>query len=423
MTITSYDENKNEEIYLLPDKNRGRYKEYHYRYFTVYLDNIIEIYEEPLEKDLFDKEKIKEYFDIKGSKYYFKYDKEYIYSILKSFYRRIINYFPNKEKMIKQKNNKKFIQYIEKETRILDYRGEIGKEKEHNDIFENKKELRKEIIKNICEKCEHYEKHLGIYDKIISKKKDINNIKNEISKGEKNETIKILNNRLELLNQLNFIKKNKTDNNKDKIIDDKIEENKYDNYSLDKIGKASIEILSNDNVLIAEILFLNIFAKEGNVLSDEIIVPFLSSFVTNEKSIDLKEKIKLDNEKDNKEIEYLLSEFNKIYLEIVDKEKIYNLEESLYNRHFNFNNYYYIYSWMKGKSFSDICRKNEIEEGKLYNLIMRTFYFIDQIYNCYSIMENHKMIKIFENIKNKLLKGIMGVESLYLKDNIDLDKI
>lgn len=29
----------------------------------------------------------------------------------------------------------------------------------------------------------------------------------------------------------------------------------------------------------------------------------------------------------------------------------------------------------------------------------------------------------FMNIKNNLLKGIMSVESLYLKDNIDIDDI
>ena len=78
---------------------------------------------------------------------------------------------------------------------------------------------------------------------------------------------------------------------------------------------------------------------------------------------------------------------------------------------------------MKGNNFSDICSNNEIEEGKLYYIIMRTYYFVDQIYNCFSLMKYEKMIKTFENIKITLLKGIMSVESLYLKDNINIDNI
>ena len=37
--------------------------------------------------------------------------------------------------------------------------------------------------------------------------------------------------------------------------------------------------------------------------------------------------------------------------------------------------------------------------------------------------ENYIIASTFENIKNKLLKGIMSVESLYLKENIDIDNI
>ena len=188
-------------------------------------------------------------------------------------------------------------------------------------------------------------------------------------------------------------------------------------------GRTSLEILSNDNVLIAELIFSNIFFKEQSFLSDEIIVPFLSSFVTNEKIRDLKPKINLDNSKDNEEFEYLISKFHNIYTNIVEIEKSCKLEENLYNRYFSFKYFYYIYSWMKGNSFSDICSNNEIEEGKLYYIIMRTYYFVDQIYNCFSLMKYEKMIKTFENIKITLLKGIMSVESLYLKDNINIDNI
>ena len=174
-------------------------------------------------------------------------------------------------------------------------------------------------------------------------------------------------------------------------------------------------------------------------MSDEIIVPFLSSFVANEKIRDLKPKINLDNKKDNDEIEYLISKFQNIYKNIVEIEKSCKLEENLYNRYFSFKYYYYIYSWMKGNNFSDICSNNEIEEGKLYYIIMRTYYFVDQILNCYLLIENEIkneieneikneidieiMIKTFKKIKFNLSERIISVESLYLKNDIDIDNI
>ena len=54
---------------------------------------------------------------------------------------------------------------------------------------------------------------------------------------------------------------------------------------------------------------------------------------------------------------------------------------------------------------------------------MRTFYFVEEIINFYKKIENEKLANTFQNIKNKLLKGIMSVESLYLKDDIDIDNI
>ena len=86
---------------------------------------------------------------------------------------------------------------------------------------------------------------------------------------------------------------------------------------------------------------------------------------------------------------------------------------------------------MKGSSISDICSDNKIEEGKLYYIIMRTFYFVEQILNCYLLIENEIkndieiviMIKTFKNIKANLSERIIDVESLYLKNDIDIDNI
>ena len=80
-------------------------------------------------------------------------------------------------------------------------------------------------------------------------------------------------------------------------------------------------------------------------------------------------------------------------------------------------------SWMAGEEFLEILNKTELEEGKLYNLIMRIFLMLEEISNFYSTFGNVKESKRFLEIKAKLMRGIMGLPSLYLQDKIDIDSI
>ena len=79
--------------------------------------------------------------------------------------------------------------------------------------------------------------------------------------------------------------------------------------------------------------------------------------------------------------------------------------------------------WMKGKHFLEILNFTELEEGKLYNLIMRIFLMLEEIINFYKVFGNVEQSKRFFEIKNKLLRGIMSIQSLYLQDKIDIDSI
>ena len=45
-------------------------------------------------------------------------------------------------------------------------------------------------------------------------------------------------------------------------------------------------------------------------------------------------------------------------------------------------------NWMAGKEFLDILNLTELEEGKLYNLIMRIFLMLEEISNFYSMLGN-----------------------------------
>ena len=80
-------------------------------------------------------------------------------------------------------------------------------------------------------------------------------------------------------------------------------------------------------------------------------------------------------------------------------------------------------SWMNGKDFLQILNLTELEEGKLYNLIMRIFLMLEEISNFYSVLGNVEQSKRFLDIKAKLMRGIMAIQSLYLQDKIDIDSI
>ena len=441
-------DNESKENEIIKDifkfiKNKGTYKEYKYKYLILNPSDIIEIYEKPKVSNLeqfYKNDKINNFFDIteKGY-YYFKVNDKSLYQALKWLYRVIYNNFPKKSNDIqpKNKNSKNRIKNNNhnlelKKVKILDCQKIINMGNENKAVFHEKKKLKEEIKKNCCRQCPLYPNHINIYGEICKIKGKIFEIQSEIIKGEKQETYKIFNKRLDLLMKLNYIQNNDKDighskksenpNNINNYTD--IEEDQFDNYSLTLKGNASLEIITNDSILITELLFSNIFIHNDKILPEEIIVPFLASFSNNCKIKDLKtEKIFLDDTNDSEQIQYLMEQFHEIYKKLDQIEKEYELQESVYNRNFSFKFFNPIYSWMKGDSFCEVCTNHQIVEGKLYTNIMRTFYFVEEISNFYKKIGNVKLVDTFINIKNNLLKGIMSVESLYLKDSINIDDI
>ena len=79
--------------------------------------------------------------------------------------------------------------------------------------------------------------------------------------------------------------------------------------------------------------------------------------------------------------------------------------------------------WMEGKDFLEVLDTTELEEGKLYNLIMRIFLMLEEISNVYSTLGNVEQSKRILEIKAKLMRGVMAMQSLYLQDKIDIDSI
>ena len=79
--------------------------------------------------------------------------------------------------------------------------------------------------------------------------------------------------------------------------------------------------------------------------------------------------------------------------------------------------------WMEGNDFSELLELTDLSEGRLYNLIMRIFLMLEEISNFYSTLGNVEQSKRMLEIKAKLMRGIMSMQSLYLQDKIDIDSI
>ena len=427
ITLTSFVENKKEEDTKNIELNqktfsdKGQIQEFRYKYLVINLCDIIEIYEQPkVDKvdTFYQKEKIDNYFKIDNRGfYYFKHEQKSLYTALKHFYRAIINNFPKKANILKSKNHKIGDNIENSKVKSLDYKKIIAEKNIKKDIIKLKELKLKLKNNNPCENCSYYNIHLNLAKNISENQFKIDKINKGIKEGEENEIQKKFHNRICLLKDLDYIQE---DNDE---ITDNSEYRKYDNFSLTLKGQASLEIITNDNILITELLSSDIFYNYSELISIEVIVPFLSIFVGNAKKKELNYKVNLENEKYNEEAKILFSKFYKIYNELTIKEEKLELKESVYNRSFSCEYFESVYSWILGNSFCDVCDKYNIIEGKLYHIIIRTFYLAEEIVNFYTKLGYEKFINIFKEIKDKLLKGIMSVESLYIQENIDINNI
>ena len=178
-------------------------------------------------------------------------------------------------------------------------------------------------------------------------------------------------------------------------------------------GKAAREIGTTDCVLITELLTSDIL----NSLTESEVIGFLSGFASN------KNEIETEDPHINKNFSNQVKKFNEIYNKICEKEKSYDFEENKYNRRMTFEFSDAMKKWMEGKEFWEVLESTELSEGKLYNLIMRIFLMLEEISNFYSTLGNVEQSKRMLEIKAKLMRGIMAMQSLYLQDKIDIDNI
>ena len=356
---------------IFEEKNEFKGFKYCYEFYDA--EDIINIYQYPYVRvNGYDKENLIKY----EEKYFFNY-KTSFELILMSLYFQTKDFFIEKD----SKANKLDYDYSEYIRNDLNYKN----------ILYERKEIKDDATKILCYACPKFKEHISNFYEYKNHRNRIEEIKKEIN-PENMAYFDEFNIRKNILKELKYI-------NEDNLLSLK--------------GKAAREINTTDCVLITEILTSDIFSE----LNDAEIVAFLSGFATNKNLIEDEDEYPQVSPSLNNSFK----KFLEIYSGIKDIEKKYNFEENKYNRRFVPEVCNAIKRWMEGASFGEICKLTDLEEGKLYNLILRIFLFLEEIFNFYNFSGNEKASKRFDEIKKSLLRGIMGVQSLYLQENINID--
>ena len=350
-------------------KDENEYKGYHFFYRMYDIEDIINIYDTPYIKPM--KENIIKH----ENRYYFNHKKIFVNKILRELYIQIKDYFIEKNN-IPNKLDYDYTKYIT----TLNQKNSLNQRKKIKDAAKN----------CLCCKCPKFSEHIKNYYKSKEIKNQIEEINKEIN-PERMANYEEFIKRRQILKQLKYI-------------------NEANNILTPK-GKAAREICTTDCVIITEILISDILQN----LNDDELVAFLSCFATNKSQIDVNYPRVNDN------LNRAFDKFLKIYNGIINLEKKNNFEENIYNRRFVPEAVDAIKCWMNGAPFGEICKLTELEEGKLYNLISRLYLFFEEIINFYLSLGIVKEGQRIENIKNNILRGIMGVQSLYLQENINFD--
>ena len=356
---------------------RGKINKYSFSYeeFTTY--DLIEAYEEPFKIKLPKKNDNNNIWHRDRNAYYYLIDQGILLYSLRELER------------ISKKND---FQELHEEINFIPLNlKEIDNELDFQLKIEEREKIAQETKNNICLKCHNFTEHYKQYKKYKEICDKIEELEGELN-PENLEHYKEFKTRQNILQDLEYVN---------------------EDNSLTLKGKAAREIGTTDCVLITELLTSDIL----NSLSDSEIIAFLSGFASN------KNDIELEDPYIGKNFSKQVKKFTEIYEKLYEKEKSYGFEENKYNRRMTFEFSGAMKKWMEGKDFLEVLDATELEEGKLYNLIMRIFLMLEEISNFYSTLGNVGQSKKILEIKEKLMRGIMAMQSLYLQEKIDIDSI
>lgn len=352
-------------IRMEPDamfKSRGIHNGNYYHYFELNESNIIDVLDNYTKIE--DKELIQ--------------DKDGYMFFQKNILDKYLNYLFD----FKQKANS---------LKILDYNKSSKNDIKVFDLVDKKIKIEERMTKNKCHDCHLKKEHLINYSKRRKLESEYEKEKKVLSEENLNY-FKEFNIRLKIMKTFGFI-----DND----------------AQIEMKGRAAREINTADCVVITQLLTSNIL----NDLDDAEMVSFLSGFAFNKSEIDF------EDPNINKNFTRTIERFKIIFEEITKVEFENQFEENKYNRKITFCTSRAIYNWMNGASFRDILEDSDLEEGKLFNLIMRLYLFLDEIRNFFNTLGNPKLAERFLNARTHLIKDILSCKSLYTQDEIDIDSV
>jgi len=311
-------------------------------------------------------------------------------------------------------------------TLLLSYLKDNNKLENLNDIInksllntEIKKELDKvnheiDIVNNNITKIKFdsliFEEYQGLEDQLTSLIKPSNNqIKKieqkmkDIKKDDrfkkdlliyqeyrnlKKENFKLENYKLELLQYIESNIKNQIN----KLIKKGFVEEKDSNYGLSQKGQIATKIneldsLSTTNIILSDFL--------DNLFYNKKIHKILGLFTL------------LCDGKNNDNYE-----LQEEYYDVVEFIRKQDTEESiLINREL----LYPVLDWYDGKNSREISSIYDIHEGDLIKCINKIIHIIDEVYAIFILLNKLEYLEIIEDIKIKLNRDIIKMESLYLK--------
>jgi superfamily II RNA helicase len=273
----------------------------------------------------------------------------------------------------------------------LDYEKSSKNDIKVFDLVDKKNKIEERMLKNKCQDCHLKKEHLINYSKRRRLEVEYEKEKKVLSEENLNY-FKEFNIRLKIMKHFGFI-----DND----------------AQIELKGRASREINTTDCIVITQLLTSNIL----NDLNDAEMVSFLSGFAFNKSEIDF------EDPNINKNFTNTIEKFKVIFEEITKVEFENEFEENKYNRKITFCTSKAIYNWMNGASFKNILEDSDLEEGKLFNLIMRLYLFLDEIRNFFNTLGNQKLAERFLNARTLLIKDILSCKSLYTQDEIDIDSV
>ena len=332
-----------------------------YEYFTVQIEEIVDIYDYILKNS-------KNYKYIKDEDEFDFYQQKDLENVLNEL-----------------------IEINDDKVKVCNYLKISRNDLKINELLNGKNKNQTLLITNQCHNCPLREKHIKQYGNMKKIKEELKKNKDKLSE----ENLKCFgefNSRLNVLKKLNYVN----------------EENQ-----LEIKGKAAKEITSADCIIVSELLLSNIIDK----LSIDELIAFLSCFIGNKNSIDFTDPEISETFTD------AINDFKLIYDNVIEIEKKENFEENTYNRRISFGLSKPIKSWMLGKHFYEILDECDMDEGKIYSMINRLCTFFDSLCEFYKVLGNTTLGEKFVNAKNVLLREIMTCQSLYLDDDLDIDNI